>query len=194
MEEKPKRLSREDYQRLITFFVATRGTCDRLRTAATIWDEDGKMISCGYNGSLRKNIHCDDVGHLLADGHCIRTNHGEENAILNAENLRRFHGATVRIIGRPCYNCVRKLISVGVKKIEFIGDYQNAQGGEIIESLCKDNNVELIFTKEFDFTKILSQAIDFLQGPGGPLKNSPKILIISEDKLFSAVRNLSERS
>lgn len=189
MENNPKRLSREDYQRLITFFVATRGTCDRLRTATTIWDEDGKMISAGYNGSPPKSPHCDDAGHLFADGHCIRTNHGEENAILNAGDLKRLRGATVRILGRPCYNCVRKLVSVGIKKIEFISDYKNAQGGEAIEPLCSDNGVELFSAEGFDFLKALSQAVNFLQGPGGPLKDFSKILVISEDRLFSAIRN-----
>jgi len=180
MENKPKRLSREDYQRLITFFVATRGTCDRLRTATTLWDESGKMLSGGYNGSPPKNPHCDEGGHLMVEGHCVRTNHGEENAILNAGDLARLKGATAYIIGRPCYHCVRKLISVGIKEIEFIGDYKNSLGAENVESLCGGNGISLRVAG-FDFVEVLRKAIEFLQGPGGPLKDSAKIKIAEEE-------------
>ncbi len=185
MENKPKRLSAENYQRLITFFVATRGTCDRLRTATTLWDKKGRMISCGYNGSLPGDAHCDDVGHLVVENHCVRTNHGEENAILNAVDLGRLNGATARIIGRPCFGCAKKLITVGVKKIEFIGDYENALGGTEIESLCvAHDDVELVYAKDFDFVEILNQAIDFLQGSGGPLKDLPKAVFLFESDII----------
>ncbi len=181
MENNHKRLSREDYQRLMTFFVATRGTCKRLRTATTLWTEDGKPISSGYNGSLPGDAHCDDVGHLMEAGHCIRTLHGEENAIINADDLSRLKNSIARILGRPCYRCAKALIAVGVKKIEFIGDYPLSLGGDEIEELCRRRNVELIFIKDFDFLKALNQALEFLQGPGGSLKDLPKIKITTEE-------------
>ncbi len=195
MKEKPRRLSVEDYQRLITFFVATRGTCDRLRVATTLWDKKGRMISCGYNGSLPGDVHCDDVGHLIVENHCVRTNHGEENAILNAGDLRRLKAATARTIGTPCYNCAKKLITVGVKKIEFIGDYENALGGTEIENLCAGHKVELVCAKDFDFLKVFNQAINFLQGPGGPLKDLPKMKLYSLERAYDILeKTMQEKS
>lgn len=179
MENNPKRLSREDYQRLMTFFCATRGTCNRLRTATTLWSEEGKPISNGYNGSLPGDAHCDDIGHLMEAGHCIRTLHGEENAIINADDLSRLKNSIARILGRPCYRCAKALIAVGVKKIEFLGDYPSLGGNEL-EELCRKHNVELNFIRDFNFLKVLNQALEFLQGPGGPLKDFPKIKILLE--------------
>ncbi|MFC1757093.1 cytidine/deoxycytidylate deaminase family protein [Patescibacteria group bacterium] len=174
MKKQVDRLSKEDYQRLITFFVSTRGTCNRLRTATTLWDKKGRMISGGYNGSPPKDGHCDDLGHLLIDNHCVRTNHGEINSVFNAVDLRRLENATARILGTPCYDCTRFLVSNGIKEIEFIGGYENAKGKDLISDLCEKKGV-LVFSLEFDFVRILQQAVDFLQGPGGSLKDLPDI-------------------
>ena len=65
-------------------FYSARGTCDRLRTATVVVDKKNRLISAGYNGSTPGAPHCDDVGHLIIDGHCMRTLHAEENAILRA--------------------------------------------------------------------------------------------------------------
>ena len=43
-----------------------------------------KVISTGYNGSIKGLPHCDEAGHEMVDGHCIRTTHAEANAIAQA--------------------------------------------------------------------------------------------------------------
>ncbi len=176
MKKQVERLSKEDYQRMITFFVATRGTCDRLRAATTLWDEVGRMISIGYNGSPPGDLHCDEKGHLLVDDHCIRTIHGERNAIFNTVNLKKLKSATARMLGTPCYNCVKDLVTNGIITIDILSPYNNSLGIENVEDLCRRKNVKLIFTK-FDFVKVLQQSVDFLQGPGGPLKDLQDIQV-----------------
>lgn len=171
-----KRLSKDEYQRLLTFFVAARGTCDRLRTATTLWDKEGRLVSGGYNGSPSGYPHCDDVGHYIVDNHCLRTNHGEINAIFNAIDLRRLKGATARILGTPCFECTRFLVSNGIKRIEFIGVYENSKGKDMVYEFCRESRVEVSSVK-VGFVKILQRAVDFLQGPGGPLKDFPDIFI-----------------
>ena len=42
------------------------------------------ILSTGYNGSIRGMPHCDEVGHLMENGHCVATVHAEANAILQA--------------------------------------------------------------------------------------------------------------
>ena len=65
--------------------VSTRSTCDRKNVGSVI--VKGKTIlSTGYNGSIRGLPHCDEAGHEIVDGHCIRTTHAEANAI--AQQLR----------------------------------------------------------------------------------------------------------
>ena len=63
--------------------VSSRSTCPRKHVGAVIV-RDRRILSTGYNGSLRGLAHCDDVGCLMEDGHCIATVHAEANAILQA--------------------------------------------------------------------------------------------------------------
>ena len=66
--------------------VATRSTCDRKHVGAVIV-RDKLILTTGYNGSVRGLAHCDDEGHLIEDGHCVRTIHAEANAIVQAARV-----------------------------------------------------------------------------------------------------------
>ena len=63
--------------------VATRATCDRKHVGALLV-RDRTILSTGYNGSIRGLPHCDDVGHMMENGHCVATVHAEANAIIQA--------------------------------------------------------------------------------------------------------------
>ena len=39
-------------------------------------------MATGYNGGVADTDNCDDVGHEMEDGHCIRTVHAEMNALI----------------------------------------------------------------------------------------------------------------
>jgi dCMP deaminase len=173
-----ERLSWDEFFILLLHFYATRGTCDRLRAAAIIASENHKLLSAGYNGSPPSLPHCDDLGHLMVDGHCLRTNHAEENAVLNAGDLSRLHNGTAYILGRPCYPCARRLVSVGIRRMVFVGEYENAEGGDLVSALCRQKGVKLDWVEDFNFAAILQKAINFLQGPGGPFKDLKKRIII----------------
>src|SRR3989338_7278239 len=85
-ERKHYRPSWDDYFMSLARIIASRGTCNRLYTGAVLV-KDKRIISTGYNGSPPGLPHCDEVGHLLEDGHCVRTIHGEHNAILQAASV-----------------------------------------------------------------------------------------------------------
>ena len=74
------RPSWDEYFMQIAQVVATRATCDRRHVGAVIV-RDRTILSTGYNGSIRGLPHCDEVGHLMEDGHCVRTVHAEANAV-----------------------------------------------------------------------------------------------------------------
>ena len=71
-----RRASWDEYFMAIAREVATRSTCDRKHVGAVIV-RDKLILATGYNGSVRGLAHCDDEGHLLEDGHCVRTIHAE---------------------------------------------------------------------------------------------------------------------
>ena len=60
--------------------VSKRSTCDRKNVGAVIV-RDKVILSTGYNGSIRGIKHCDEVGHLMENGHCVRTVHAEVNVV-----------------------------------------------------------------------------------------------------------------
>ena len=75
--------------------VATRATCDRKHVGCLIV-RNRTILSTGYNGSIRGTPHCDEVGHLMENGHCVRTTHAEANAIIHAaRNGVKIEGAEI---------------------------------------------------------------------------------------------------
>ncbi len=150
----------------LALMYSTRGTCDRLRVACIIV-KNKRLVGAGYNGSPHGQPHCDDVGHLMVDGHCERTLHSEENAILNTarEDLR---DATAYVTATPCYRCTRLLINAGIKKIYFLSTYKNSRGREMTEELAKTSGVELV-QKDYQPRELINEAITRLEGLGGSL-------------------------
>ncbi|MEK7560129.1 MAG: deoxycytidylate deaminase [Patescibacteria group bacterium] len=146
-----------------------------MRTATTFWtpEPENRLISGGYNGAPSGHPACDEVGsdHLMVEGHCIRTNHGEENALLNCHNIDRLRGGTATILGTPCYLCARKLAGAHISKVEYIGNYKNAQGAEHIEELFRNGGVEHINIPLEELLRIIKKGFDFAKGPGGPLRS-----------------------
>ncbi len=162
-----------DFWLMQALIYSTRGTCDRLRTACLIVDEHNHLISAGYNGSLPGAEHCDDVGHLIIDNHCMRTLHAEENAILHSTKSMR--GATAYMLASPCLLCTKKLLSVGVKKIVCAEEFKNMQGKDVgakfIKTLLTENNVPIEFIN-INFTEKLNQFTQILKSPGGFLRSN----------------------
>ena len=121
-----QRASWEQYFMNIAKEVATRSTCDRKHVGALIV-RDKTILSTGYNGSIRGMPHCDDVGHMMEDGHCVATIHAETNAILQAaKNGVMINGAEVYITASPCWPCFKMLANAGIKKI-YYGEFYRDQ-------------------------------------------------------------------
>jgi dCMP deaminase len=99
--------------------VATRSTCARKHVGAVIV-RDRTILSTGYNGSVRGLPHCDEVGHMMEDGHCVRTIHAEANAIIQAaKNGTRIDGAGIYVTASPCWTCFKMIANAGLHRIVF---------------------------------------------------------------------------
>ncbi len=121
------RQSWDEYFLMLARHVSTRATCDRLHAGCVIVKEK-RIVSTGYNGSLPGADHCDDVGHLIMNGHCVATEHAERNAVANAARAGvSTLGATAYITHTPCWDCIKHLAAAGIKRIVFKLDYPNAQ-------------------------------------------------------------------
>ena len=119
------RLSWENYFMNIAKEVATRSTCDRKHVGAVIV-RDKTILSTGYNGSIKGLPHCDEIGHEMVDGHCVRTNHAEANAIVQAaKNGVKINLAEIYVTASPCYNCFKLIANAGIKSIYFDEFYRD---------------------------------------------------------------------
>jgi dCMP deaminase len=102
--------------------VASRSTCDRKHVGSVIVRERN-ILSTGYNGSISGMPHCDDVGHMMENDHCIATIHSEANAIIQAaKNGVCINGASIYTTASPCWNCFKIIVNAGMKKI-FFGEF-----------------------------------------------------------------------
>ncbi|HAE92514.1 deoxycytidylate deaminase [Tissierella praeacuta] len=138
------RKSWKEYFMEITELVATRSTCDRAFVGCLLVNDDNRIVSSGYNGSVSGNPHCDDIGHTMRDGHCIATIHAEINALLYcAKEGISVKGCTAYVTHFPCLNCTKALIQSGIKHIYYKNDYR-----------IDDYAVELLNKNGIGFEKI----------------------------------------
>ena len=110
--------------------VASRSTCDRAHVGAVLV-RDKRILCTGFNGSPAGLDHCDEVGHLMIEGHCVRTIHAEVNAIVQAaQHGVSTNGATCYVTHYPCIHCTKTLINAGIKRVVYNNGYridENAQ-------------------------------------------------------------------
>jgi dCMP deaminase len=120
------RASWDEYFMAIARQVATRSTCDRKHVGAVVVRER-MILTTGYNGSIRGLPHCDDVGHLMEDGHCVRTTHAEANALIQAaRNGVQVGGAGIYVTASPCFGCFKLIANAGLTRIVF-GEFYRDQ-------------------------------------------------------------------
>ena len=99
--------------------VATRATCDRKHVGAVL-ARDRIILSTGYNGSIRGLPHCDEVGHMMENGHCVATIHAEVNAVLQAARAgTSIDGAELYTTASPCWPCFKMVANAGIRRIVF---------------------------------------------------------------------------
>ncbi len=104
--------------------VALRSTCDRAKVGS-VMVRNKHIISTGYNGSPAGLEHCDDVGHLMVDGHCVRTVHAEANAIIQAAVFGlETKEAVCYVTHFPCLNCTKMLINAKISKLIYHNSYR----------------------------------------------------------------------
>ena len=127
--------------------VATRATCDRKHVGALLV-RDRTILSTGYNGSIRGMPHCDDVGHMMENGHCVATVHAEANAIIQAaRNGVNINGAEMYTTASPCWSCFKLIANAGIRRIyygEFYRDERSLRvasqtGIELVDLSAKEN-------------------------------------------------------
>lgn len=129
------RVSWDEYFMNIAAEVARRSTCDRKQVGAVVV-RDKTILSTGYNGSIRGLPHCDEEGHMMQDGHCVRTIHAELNAIIQAaKNGACIDRACMYVTASPCWNCFKCIANAGIVRVVYGEFYRDDRVFEIAQQL-----------------------------------------------------------
>ena len=115
--------------------ASTRSTCARKHVGAVIV-RDRTVLSTGYNGSIRGMPHCDDVGHMMENGHCVATVHAEANAIIQAaKNGVSIDASELYTTASPCWNCFQLIANAGIRTVYFGEFYRDRRSVEVAREL-----------------------------------------------------------
>jgi dCMP deaminase len=138
--------------------LSKRVSCRHHKIASIFVDEDHRIVATGYNGPSAGDLHCHEVGCAKIDGdpktgklRRCRGAHSEINAIMNAGNPLRLKNSTLYVTGTPCYDCMKSLNNVGVKRIVYFNEYIRIKDGntghehEFVETkdLCRRAGIKI---------------------------------------------------
>jgi dCMP deaminase len=144
MHERP---SWDAYFMRIAHEVSTRATCPR-RSVGALVVRDRRILATGYNGAPKGLPHCPPGGPdndwpagCMRAGHCIRTLHAEQNALLQAALFGvPTSGATMYVTCQPCNTCAKMIINAGIERVIYEGDYPD----EFSKEIFRDAKLEVL--------------------------------------------------
>lgn len=175
-KELQKRLTFLEYGAAMAFAASCRGSCPRRYVGAALFDSHKIVASTGCNGSPAGAPQCDEIGCLMVENHCKRAIHAERNASVFA-GKRDLRGGYAFVTIRPCDDCFKILVELGMKHVYYIEEYRPEIAGAQ-KGICRDKGVvldQLPFTLEH----LLRRMIQFHQNPGGLFLTSPALKIVS---------------
>jgi dCMP deaminase len=112
------RLSWDHYFLNLAINISYRSEDPNVKHGAVIVDRDNHIVGTGYNAAIKG---CDLSKIPLHDRDEKRKYmiHAEENALLNSTIINKDY-SKIYVTGRPCNNCLQRIINFGINKVIFI--------------------------------------------------------------------------
>ncbi|MCH7826769.1 MAG: cytidine/deoxycytidylate deaminase family protein [Bacteroidetes bacterium] len=144
MSKENSRPKWDEYFLKLAMLASERSTCPRMHCGCVLV-KDRFVLATGYNGSLPHQPHCEDVGCLIVDNHCVRTNHAEINALVQAAvHGISTKGSTAYITNMSCTTCSKALIAAGIKRVVVFSDFHDTLATKFYnESGVEIKNLEM---------------------------------------------------
>ncbi len=118
----------DEYFMEVAYVTAKRSTCPR-RSVGAVIVQDRRIIATGYNGAPSGAEHCptddpDGYPDCMEHGHCVRTIHGEMNAIIACAAAGvSATGGTLYCTAFPCPQCMGAIINAGIARVVYAEGY-----------------------------------------------------------------------
>lgn len=100
---------------------AKRGTCAKRQVGVVIADENGHVLSSGYNGQPRGHVHCTPdypcPAYNNADLSCVAI-HAEINALMRCPDIDKIY--TVYVTTMPCDKCLLAIKNTSAQFIVYL--------------------------------------------------------------------------
>ncbi len=69
----------------------------------------------------------------MVEGHCVRTLHAEQNAIIQAAlHGVSVAGGTVYVTHQPCVTCAKMIINAGLQRVVYAGQYPDTNAVDFL--------------------------------------------------------------
>lgn len=138
------------YKKLLSEY-SQFSTCNRLKVACLLVD-DGRILSCGYNGVPSGDVHCEErfvknseENKYFVDGQQVNKQlwldehhrfsekneiHAEMNCLMYAlKNKIDVSHCTVVVSIAPCINCAKMILAAGIKTVYYVELYDRSDDG-----------------------------------------------------------------
>jgi len=143
-----KRSSFKDMLAEQVIAISKRSACLFYNVGAIIFKGD-QILSFGYNGPSKGDVHCYDVGcarivngRLKEGSGMCRGSHAELNAIGNAaKNGVNIKNASMMLTISPCKVCSKQIVNQEIKEVYYLFDYDRDKD---VESYLRRLGVKLI--------------------------------------------------
>lgn len=144
--------------------TSRRATCLRRAVGCVLLDQDGFILSTGYNGVAAGQPHCNKVtGNKYSSGaryleglseprfdHACpgafaksgtqldgcHAIHAEQNALLRCPDVRRIH--TCFVTASPCMTCTKLLMNTACQQVIFDQPYPHSEARALWESMGRE--------------------------------------------------------
>ena len=159
------RPSKDLYFMNLCINVAIRSIDPRTKHGCVAVDEDGFVLSTGYNGPLIGSIDCNVP---LDNNKYPFMIHAEQNCIFAATRFgTSLKNCTFYVSGKPCKGCMNSMIQVGAKRIMYGPiKYESCPKDNEFYNKCLENrNVRFEEFKDVDsLLKLNGMMLEYFRG------------------------------
>lgn len=118
-------MNRHQYIMEICEVVKNKSDCERKKIGAVFVNREFEILATGYNNPPSGFVHCDGQKTCLNDlGHCTRTIHAEQNAIVQAAKRGvALKGSIMFCNYSPCVVCAKLLVNLQIQTVCYDKKY-----------------------------------------------------------------------